>query len=79
MYSVKVRKPGSIFSRKFGNVVGDGIIQNPGESPVHARYLILADSRRIEIPFSLIIEFSKEREAEIRKDIGDTAQGKRRK
>lgn len=79
MYSVKISKLGSIFKKKFNNVVGDAIIQNTGQSPVHARCLILADGRRVEVPFSLIIEFSREREAEIKQDITDTAQGKKKK
>lgn len=79
MYSVKIRKSGSLFWKKFDNVVGDAIIQNPGQLPVNARCLILADGRRIEIPFSLIIEFSREREAEIKQDITDTASGKKKK
>jgi hypothetical protein len=79
MYSVKIKKLGSLFSKTFKNVKGDGIIQNPGQAPVQARFLILEDGRRIEIPFSLIIEFSEEREAEIKRDITDTAQGKKKK
>jgi hypothetical protein len=80
MYSVKIRKPGSIFSKTFKGVKGDGIIwfedREGRRQSVQARYLILDDGRRVEIPFSIIIEFSPEREIEIRRNIEAVASGK---
>jgi len=77
MYSVKIRKPGSIFSRTFRNVKGDGLIwfedRNRNQQAIQARYLILEDGRRIEIPFNVVIEFSKEREDVIRENMSKVA------
>ena len=77
MYSVKIRKSGSILSRTFRNVKGDGLIwfedRNRNQQAIQARYLILEDGRRIEIPFNVVIEFSKEREDVIRENMSKVA------
>jgi len=77
MYSVKIRKPGSIFWTKFDNVKGDGLIwfedRNRNQQVIQARYLILENGRRIEIPFTVVIEFSAEREDVIRENMSKEA------
>jgi hypothetical protein len=77
MYSVTIKKPGSIFSRTFKDVKGDGLIwfedRDRGQQVVQARYLILEDGRRIEIPLTVVIEFSAEREAVIRESLSKEA------
>jgi hypothetical protein len=77
MYSVTIKKPGSIFSRTFKDVKGDGLIwfedRDRGQQVVQARYLILEDGRRIEIPLTVVIEFSAEREAVIREGLSKEA------
>ena len=83
MYSVKIRRPGSLLWKTFKNIKGDGIIwfedRNRNQQAIQARYLILEDGRRIEIPFNIIIEFSKEREDIIRENITAIAEGKKKK
>ncbi len=83
MYSVKIKKPGSLFWKTFKNVKGDGIIwfedRGRGQQAIQARYLILEDGRRIEVPFTVIIEFSAAREDVIRENIAAVAEGKKKK
>ena len=79
MYSVKIKKPGSLLHKTYRKVLGDGIVwfedKEKGQHFVEARWLILEGGRRIEVPFKFIMEFSKEREDEIRRDIKNTAGG----
>jgi hypothetical protein len=77
MYSVTIKRPGSFFSRTFKNVKGDGLIwfedRDRGQQVVQARYLILEDGRRIEIPLTVVIEFGAERENVIRESLNKEA------
>lgn len=54
LYSVKFKK--SLFWKTIKRVKGDGIVEN-GTS----RYFILEDETRIEVPYTNIFKFSKER------------------
>ncbi len=56
LYSVKYKKPGSLFFRTIKNVKGDGICDG-----MQSRFFILSDETRIELPCSCHFIFSSER------------------
>lgn len=67
-YSVKYKAPGWIFWRTIKNVKGDGIVEGR-TTTVQARYFILFDDTRIELPTSFMFRFDKDRCASIEKAI----------
>ena len=48
IYTVKYRKVGSFFWKKLKNVKGDGVVEVGG----NARWFILADESRVELPLT---------------------------
>ncbi|MCK9597979.1 MAG: hypothetical protein M0R06_02995 [Sphaerochaeta sp.] len=73
LYKVRVKMPGKSPWITYENIWGDSTYQPPGGAYMERRVLIDRDGRRIEIPFSAIIEFSPERETAIKSDMEKTA------
>lgn len=55
-YNVKYKKINQWFWRTLKNVKGDGVVEG-----LNARYFILLDETRVEIPSSCVFEFSQRR------------------
>jgi hypothetical protein len=56
LYSVKYKKPGSLFFSSLKNVKGDGVCEG-----AQSRFFILSDETRIELPCSCQFIFSSQR------------------
>ena len=55
-FSVRYKKPGSLFWRKIDNITTDGITEG-----AQSRFLVLKDQTRIELPVSCHFIFGSER------------------
>lgn len=73
LYTVRVKMPGKSPWITYENIWGDSTYRPPGGPYMERRVLIDRDGRRIEVPFSAIIEFGPERETVVKSDMEKTA------
>jgi hypothetical protein len=68
-YSVFYRQPGKRIWKTLKNVKGDGTLQGANGQILPARFFILSDETRVELPVTLEIRFSPERAVLIEKNM----------
>ena len=68
-YTVSYRQPGTRKFQTLKDVKGDGTLQGADGQVLPARFFILTDETRVELPVTLEIRFSPERAALIEKNM----------